>query len=139
MQLLWRGIADYLDAFDVGLMLGCASLPGTDPGPLAQVLSYLHHYHLAPPDVRPRAVSSRFVRTNLMPREQINERQVFRNLPPLLRGLSRHRRDDRRGCGRRSRVQHDRRLSGAADAGGRRRARSVCSVISGRPSLAEAA
>jgi putative hemolysin len=86
MQLLWRGIADYLEAFDVGLMLGCASLPGTEPEPLAEVLSYLHHYHLAPPEVRPRAVPSRFVRTNRLPREQINERQVFRNLPPLLRG-----------------------------------------------------
>ena len=32
MQLLWRGIADYIDSHRVGLMLGCASLPGTDPG-----------------------------------------------------------------------------------------------------------
>jgi putative hemolysin len=31
MQLLWRGIADCIDSHHVGLMLGCASLPGTDP------------------------------------------------------------------------------------------------------------
>lgn len=86
MQLLWRGIADYLEAFDVGLMLGCASLPGTDPLRLAPVLSYLHHFHLAPPEIRPRAVPGRYVRTDLVPREQINERQAFRTLPPLLRG-----------------------------------------------------
>lgn len=86
MQLLWRGIADYLETFGVGLMLGCASLPGTDPDAVAPMLSYLHHFRLAPPELRPRALPGRFVRTDRLPREQINERQVFRELPPLLRG-----------------------------------------------------
>ena len=31
MQLLWRGIAEYVNAYGVDLMFGCASLPGTDP------------------------------------------------------------------------------------------------------------
>ena len=40
------------------LMFGCASLPGTDPDALALPLSYLHHHHLAPPALRPRACRS---------------------------------------------------------------------------------
>ena len=61
MQLLWRGIADYIDRHEVGLMLGCASLPGTDPDAVATALSYLHHHVLAPPELRPRAVAHRYV------------------------------------------------------------------------------
>ena len=35
MQLLWRGIAAYVFANEVDLMVGCASLGGTDPDALA--------------------------------------------------------------------------------------------------------
>ncbi len=31
MQLMWRGIADYVMYHEIGLMFGCASLPGIDP------------------------------------------------------------------------------------------------------------
>ncbi len=31
MQLLWRGIAAYVFHYQIDLMFGCASLPGTDP------------------------------------------------------------------------------------------------------------
>ena len=31
MQLLWRGIAEYVFYHDISIMFGCASLPGTDP------------------------------------------------------------------------------------------------------------
>ena len=31
MQMLWRGIALYVFHYDIELMFGCASLPGTDP------------------------------------------------------------------------------------------------------------
>ena len=56
MQLLWRGIAAYVFQYDIAVMFGCASLPGTDPAGLALPLSYLHHYHLAPNGLRPVAV-----------------------------------------------------------------------------------
>src|SRR5262249_2343026 len=31
MQLLWRGIVLYVDRYNIDVMLGCGSLPGTDP------------------------------------------------------------------------------------------------------------
>ena len=49
MQLLWRGIAKYVFEHDIKIMFGCASLPGTDIAELAPALTYLHHFHLAPP------------------------------------------------------------------------------------------
>jgi putative hemolysin len=89
MQLLWRGIADYIDAHGVSLMLGCASLPGTDPDAVAPALSYLHHHCLAPEGLRPRALPDRYVATGRLPSEAIDPRAVSRTLPPLLKAYLR--------------------------------------------------
>ena len=89
MQLLWRGIADYIDGHRVGLMLGCASLPGTDPDAAATVLSFLHHNVLAPQGLRPRAVAERFVATDRLPPEAVDARGALKDLPPLLKAYLR--------------------------------------------------
>ena len=89
MQLLWRGIADYLGGHQVGLMLGCASLPGTDPDAAALVLSFLHHHVLAPEGLRPRALADRFVPTDRLPPEAVDARAALRQLPPLLKAYLR--------------------------------------------------
>ncbi|MEK0086088.1 GNAT family N-acetyltransferase [Benzoatithermus flavus] len=89
MQLLWRGIADYIDVHGVGLMLGCASLPGTDPEALAPALAYLHHYCLAPEGLRPRALPDRHVDADRLPPEAIDPCAVMRTLPPLLKAYLR--------------------------------------------------
>ena len=47
IQLLWRGIADYLVRHRIGYMFGCGSFPGTDPAEHAASLSLLAHDHLA--------------------------------------------------------------------------------------------
>src|SRR3546814_6205262 len=67
MQLLWRGIAEYVFCYDISIMFGCASLPGTDPQQLRMPLAYLHHHHPAPPALRPRAVTGRRVAMDLLP------------------------------------------------------------------------
>ena len=89
MQLLWRGIAAYVFHYDIAVMFGCASLPGTDPKTLAMPLSYLHHHHLAPPELRPKALPSRFVSMDLMPPSEINTRAALNALPPLIKGYLR--------------------------------------------------
>jgi putative hemolysin len=89
MQLLWRGIADYVMAHDVGLMFGCASLPGTEPATLAAPLSYLYHHHLAPPAIRARALPERYVAMNVIPLGDISPRTALHMLPPLLKGYLR--------------------------------------------------
>lgn len=89
MQLLWRGIAAYVFRHEIGLMFGCASLPGTDIGALRLPLSYLYHHHLAPPELRPRAVESRHVEMALMAKEEIDAHRGVAELPPLIKGYLR--------------------------------------------------
>ncbi len=89
MQLLWQGIATYVIHHDIAVMFGCASVPGTDPQEHAELLSYLYHYHLAPPAVRPKALAERRVDMNFMPAEQVDQRRARSALPPLIKGYLR--------------------------------------------------
>lgn len=89
MQLLWRGIAAYVFQHDIALMFGCASIPGTDPRLLAEPLSYLHHFHLAPPELRATALPERMVGMDLLPRDQVDPRRALNILPPLIKGYLR--------------------------------------------------
>ena len=89
MQLLWQGITAYMIYHEIAVMFGCASLPGTNPQEHAEVLSYLHHYHLAPPAVRPRALPERRVDMNFMPAEEVDQRRARAALPPLIKGYLR--------------------------------------------------
>ncbi|MEO3427749.1 GNAT family N-acyltransferase [Pelagibius sp. CAU 1746] len=89
MQLLWRGIAEYVFYYDISIMFGCASLPGTDPQELRMPLAYLHHHHLAPPALRARAVADRYVAMDLLPPEQVDIVRARQALPPLIKGYLR--------------------------------------------------
>lgn len=89
MQLLWRGIAEYVFQHDIELMFGCASLPGVEPRELGEALSYLHYHHLAPPALRPRAVAERYVKMDLLAPERFDPRQARQRLPPLIKGYLR--------------------------------------------------
>jgi L-ornithine Nalpha-acyltransferase len=89
MQLLWRGIAAYVFHHGIGLMFGCASLPGTDPDALAVPLSYLHHFHLAPAGLRPRALPWRYVEMRRLDRAGIDPSSAVAALPPLIKGYLR--------------------------------------------------
>lgn len=89
MQMMWAGIASYVWDRGIDLMFGCASLPGTDPQALATQLSYLHHYHLAPADMCPRALPELFVDMNLLGKDEINPRRALASLPPLVKGYLR--------------------------------------------------
>lgn len=89
LQLLWDGIIGYMLEHEIGMMFGCASLHGTDIDALSQRLSYLHHYHLAPEGVRPRALADRYVPMDTHPRESLDSRALFKELPPLIKGYLR--------------------------------------------------
>lgn len=89
MQLLWRGIADYVLYYNIDIMFGCASMPTTTPEELALPLAYLYHHHLAPPALRARAVPERYVKMDTIPVEAINLREAKRMLAPLIRGYLR--------------------------------------------------
>lgn len=89
MQLLWRAIARYLEGGDFWLMLGCASLPGTDVAAVARPIRYLHERHLAPLPLRPVALAHRRVAHEPFAAEGFDPQAAFRSLPPLLKGYLR--------------------------------------------------
>jgi len=89
MQLLWKGLMAYVARFDIDLMFGCASLAGTNVASLALPLSYLHHFHPMPEDVRVRARPELFTDMNLIAKDAIDPREALRTLPPLLKGYVR--------------------------------------------------
>jgi len=89
MQLLWRGIADYVMAHQIEVMFGCGSLSGTDPDKHALALSYLYYNHLAPEDLRVKALPERHVEMRRVDPETIDARRALVALPPLLKGYLR--------------------------------------------------
>jgi putative hemolysin len=93
MQLLWKGLMAYVARFDIDMMFGCASLPGTDVAEMTLPLSYLHHFVPMPEHLRVKARPELFVDMNRMPKDAIDPREGIRSLPAILKGYV------RAGCG----------------------------------------
>lgn len=89
LQMLWQGIADYVLDHKIEMLFGCASFPGTNPKVLARPLSYLYHFHLAPPELCPKALPERYVSMNMIAKEDLNPREILGELPPLIKGYLR--------------------------------------------------
>ncbi len=89
LQLLWQGISGYVTDYDIELLFGCASLHSTDIKNLAISLSYLHHFHLAPDNLRAKAIDNRYINMNIVPKDEINQKAAFNDLPPLIKGYLR--------------------------------------------------
>jgi putative hemolysin len=89
MQLLWKGLMAYVARFDIDLMFGCASLPGTDVAEMTLPLAYLHHFHPMPGHLTVRAQPDLYVEMNRIPKEAIDEREGIRSLPAMLKGYVR--------------------------------------------------
>lgn len=89
IQLLWRGIADYLQRHGIGYMFGCASFPGIDPADHAEGLSLLAHNHMAVPELRARAIGADAVPLAALPIGGYDPRIALRRLPPLIKAYLR--------------------------------------------------
>jgi putative hemolysin len=89
VELLWHGIWAYVLAHKSDVMIGCASLEGTDPAQHQMALSYLHHFHRAPEAWRAEALPERRADIPLLPKEEIDPKKALRALPPLIKGYLR--------------------------------------------------
>jgi putative hemolysin len=89
VELLWRGIWTYVRRHRLDVMIGCASLKGTDPDELALPLSFLHHYARAPEPWRAHALPERYVEMNRLSKDSIDAKEALRLLPPLIKGYLR--------------------------------------------------
>ena len=89
MQLMWRGIAAYVFLHRIDLMFGCASLHGTNPDAIGRDLTYLWTKHLAPEEIRPRALPELYVDMRRMDPAKLDMRRALAALPPLVKGYLR--------------------------------------------------
>lgn len=89
VELLWHGIWTYVRRHRFDVMIGCASLDGTDPDRLALQLSFLHHFAGAPAEWRANAHPGRRVEMNRIAKDAINPKAALHELPPLLKGYLR--------------------------------------------------
>lgn len=88
VELLWQGIWNYVRAHDMHVMLGCASLEGTDPDQHALALSFLAQA-AAPPEWNVSALPGRAVEMQRIPAAKIDQRRALKDLPPLIKGYLR--------------------------------------------------
>ncbi len=89
MFLIWNALADYVLERGIEVLFGVASFHGTDPQALRQPLACLHHFHLAPPELRVRARSGQFQTMDLMPAHAVDRRAALSAMPALLRAYLR--------------------------------------------------
>ncbi|QIG48754.1 GNAT family N-acetyltransferase [Nordella sp. HKS 07] len=89
VELLWQGIWNYVRLYDLDVMLGCASLEGTDPDHHALGLSFMAQNCAAPPEWQVSALPSRKVEMNLLPPSGVDAKRALRILPPLIKGYLR--------------------------------------------------
>jgi L-ornithine Nalpha-acyltransferase len=89
VELLWHGIWAYVLHHRVDVMIGCASLEGTDPEKLALPLSFLHHYASAPPEWQASALPGRHTRMDLLARDAVDPKAALHALPPMIKGYLR--------------------------------------------------
>jgi putative hemolysin len=84
--LLWKGIAAYVERFNIRHLFGCASLHTTDPEEVNMIFTYLDLFHRADErfNVRP------LIRPQDVETFQMYDRDlVFSMLPPLMKGYLR--------------------------------------------------
>ena len=89
MFLLWAALADYVLAREIEVMFGVASFHGTDVAALRMPLSWLHHHHLAPPDLRVRARPEVFQPMDLLGPEALDKRLALAAMPALIKAYLR--------------------------------------------------
>ncbi len=89
MHHLWMALARYVADHKIEVLFGVASFHGTDIDTLKQPLSLLHHRHLAPPELRVRALNKSFQNINLIDEPHLDRRAAMLQIPSLIKAYLR--------------------------------------------------
>lgn len=89
INLLWRGIARYIELHGITHLFGCASLHSTDPRKIAPAYYYLIHNYLAPKEFWTFPRINHRMNMSTIPVTEAEERASFSSLPPLMKGYLR--------------------------------------------------
>lgn len=86
---LWNGLAEYVLERGIEVLFGVASFHGTDISTLAAPLSWLHHHHLAPPEMRVSARPMQRQEMALIPPDQLDRKAAMAATPALIKAYLR--------------------------------------------------
>lgn len=89
LRQLWSGLAAYVAERDIGILFGVASFHGADIRPHAQALSHLYHAHLAPAELRVRALDEFYARMDMVAADALNRVAAMRDVPALIKSYLR--------------------------------------------------
>lgn len=89
LDLLWRGIALYIEHYRIDVLFGCASFPGTDLALHAAALKFLAEQRPASDEWRVRAVPGRAAAPDLANAPVLDPRRAIAAMPPLIKGYLR--------------------------------------------------
>ena len=89
LDLLWRGIALYVEHHRIDVLFGCASFPGTDLAGHASALRFLAEQRAAPDIWRVTALPDRVASLDLASVPALDGRRAIAAMPPLIKGYLR--------------------------------------------------
>jgi putative hemolysin len=84
--LLWHGLGAHVAQNGIEVLFGVASFAGRDAGEFAVPLGYLHHHHLAPPDLQVRSLAGS---GPVLPADQIDRASAMAAMPALIKAYLR--------------------------------------------------
>ncbi len=89
IELLWRAIWVYVERHAIDVLIGCASLNGTDLDALALPLSFIRHHAPAEARWNAHALPRRASAFAPIPAEAVDRKAALARLPPLVKGYLR--------------------------------------------------
>ncbi len=89
LELMWRGIWTYVRHHRMDVMIGCASLQGSDPALHAATLAWLSKSAAADDSWATHALPSRRIAIDATQGADLEPRKAMAKLPPLLKGYLR--------------------------------------------------
>lgn len=89
LLLLWNALSEYVLDRNIEILFGVASFHGLDAQALAQPLSWLHHHHLAPEDLRPTALPGGYQRMDMVADADLDRRAAMTAMPALIKAYLR--------------------------------------------------
>ncbi|AXI48867.1 ornithine-acyl-ACP acyltransferase [Sulfitobacter sp. SK012] len=89
LHYLWSGLAQYIADHNIEILFGVASFHGTEIAALAQPLSLLHHRHLAPDQLRVRALDKSFQTMELVDEANLDRKSAMLQVPSLIKAYLR--------------------------------------------------
>lgn len=89
LRQLWSGLAAYVQQREIGILFGVASFHGADAEAHAAPLSHLYHTHLAPEELRVRALDQVYAPMDQIPADRIDRVAAMRQVPALIKSYLR--------------------------------------------------